>query len=241
MDLKSNLERLSKLMKSASLEGFSLTEPVEADESLFDFKLRKRAHVVSEVRSIVNALSLDSYVSDARLRAELDAGVNALKKSYAKNDRKSMASSVNNLLTLVSGIRQEVAEFSFSPKNLPKEIEGEVKADIEEMRKCYAAGCYRSVVILCARVLEVTLHRKHFDVTGVDLLEKSPGIGLGKIIQKLTENKVTFSPGLTQQIHLVNEVRIHAVHRQEHVFNPTKSQAMAVILLTKDIVEKTFS
>jgi hypothetical protein len=88
--------------------------------------------------------------------------------------------------------------------------------------------------------LEVGLHRKYFDVTGHDILEKSPGIGLGKVVAKLSEKEVKLDPGLTQQIHLINNVRIFSVHKKQEAFYPTKQQTQAMVLYTLDILEKIF-
>ena len=86
--------------------------------------------------------------------------------------------------------------------NIPHEVRSEINADIQEIQKTFNAGCFRSTVILCGRVLEVALHRKYFDATGKDLLVTSPGLGLGKLIAKLSEANIKFDPGLSQQIHL---------------------------------------
>lgn len=122
--------------------------------------------------------------------------------------------------------------------SLPVEIREEVQADLNEIEKCFAAGCYRSVVILSGRVLETALHRKYYEATENDLLEKAPGIGLGKIIAKLEEKGVSLGPGLTQQIHLINQVRIFSVHTKAEPFYPSKNQAEAITLFMMDILEK---
>lgn len=119
-------------------------------------------------------------------------------------------------------------------------IHPDISADLEELRKCFDTGCYRSCVILCGRVLEVALHKKYYDVTGKDVLEKSPGIGLGNLIAKMCDKKIQLDPGLTQQIHLINQVRVFSVHKKSRVFNPSKSQAQAMILYTVDVLEKLF-
>jgi hypothetical protein len=126
------------------------------------------------------------------------------------------------------------------PKRLPYEIKGEVEADVAELRKCLEAGCYRSCVILCGRLLEVVLHRKYFDKTQQDALEKSPGIGLGNLIAKMREKGIAFEPGVTQQIHLVNQVRIFSVHKKEETFRPSESQTKAIVLFTMDLMEKFY-
>ena len=125
-------------------------------------------------------------------------------------------------------------------QKIPIEIRDDVLMDIREMEKCYLSGCYRSCVIICGRILEAVLHRKYFDATGQDILEKNPGIGLGTLIAKLREKNVEFDPGLTEQIHLVNQVRVFCVHKKQTAFYPSKAQAQAMMLYTQDIIEKTF-
>ena len=73
-----------------------------------------------------------------------------------------------------------------------------------------------------------------------DILEKNPGIGLGTLIAKLQEKNIKFDPGVTQQIHLINQTRIHSVHIKKETFYPTKAQTQAILLLTQDILEKLF-
>jgi hypothetical protein len=128
--------------------------------------------------------------------------------------------------------------------SLPIEIKDEILHDFEEAIICYNAKAYRSAIILCARILEICLHRKYFELTKVDLLEKSPGIGLGNLIAKLKEKGFDIEkidPALQQQIHVINQVRIAAVHKKNYLFIPTKEQAEAIILYTFDIVQKLMS
>ena len=126
------------------------------------------------------------------------------------------------------------------PKNIPAEISSEIAADLNELEKAFTSQCYRAATILCGRILETCLHRKYYEITGNDILEKNPGIGLGKLIAKLAEREVVFDPGLTQQIHLVNQVRIHSVHVKKESFHPSPQQTHAMILYTLDVVERMF-
>ena len=130
--------------------------------------------------------------------------------------------------------------FKFNLSRIHNDVKEEMKADIEEMQKCFENECYRSAIILAGRVLEIALHRKYYEMTGQDILEKSPGIGLGKLVAKLTEKDIKLDPGLMQQIHLINNVRIPSVHKKQMPFNPSKAQTHATILFTLDIVEKLF-
>jgi hypothetical protein len=136
---------------------------------------------------------------------------------------------------------REPALFSLKKPRLPWEIHDEVTADLDEVQRCMESQCYRSAVILCGRILETALHRKYFDVTKNDLLEKSPGIGLGNLVAKLAEHNVNLDPALGNQIHLINQVRIHSVHQKQDAFKPSEAQAQAIVLYTTDILEKLFA
>jgi hypothetical protein len=164
--------------------------------------------------------------------------IKKLRHYYDKNDTKNVLLVIQKIRALIPA-QQEQTKFKI-PNNIPSEIFDEVMADINELLKCYESACYRSTVILCGRIMETCLQRKYFDSTGNDILEKSPGIGLGKLIAKMMENKVPLDPGLTQQIHLVNQVRIFSVHKKQTVFYPSQAQAQAMILYTLDTIEKLF-
>jgi hypothetical protein len=132
-------------------------------------------------------------------------------------------------------------KLNFSLPEMPEEIQENIQADVDELKKCFDAGCYRSSIILCGRVIETALHRKYFEVTGNDALEKEPGIGLGKLIARMNEKSVKLDPGLPQQIHFINQVRIFSVHTKQEAFNPSKNQAQATVLYTMDVLGKLFA
>lgn len=123
----------------------------------------------------------------------------------------------------------------------PSEIREEVNADLNELKKCFDSDCFRSAVVLCGRLLETALHRKYFEVAGNDLLEKSPGIGLGNLLAKMEEKSIKLDPGLSNQIHLINQVRIYSVHKKQLPFYPTKTQTNAIILYTLDVLKRLFA
>jgi len=125
--------------------------------------------------------------------------------------------------------------------NLPSDVAEDINADLQELERCFSMGSYRSSVILCGRLLEVALHRKYYDATGFDILEKNPGIGLGNLIAKLKQKEVELDPAITQQIHLINQTRIFSVHKKREAFRPSKTQAHAIILYTLDILGNLFS
>lgn len=124
--------------------------------------------------------------------------------------------------------------------SLPSEIKNDIESDLKELEKCFNYACYRSSIILCGRILEASLHRKYYELTNNDLIEKSPGIGLGKIIEKLKEKKLDLDPNLTKQISLINQVRISSVHKKSVLFAPDREQTYLVISNTIDILNKLF-
>lgn len=132
-------------------------------------------------------------------------------------------------------------KMNFDLPNLPEEISDNIKADVDELQKCFASACYRSAIILCGRVLETALHRKYFEVTGNDALEKEPGIGLGKLVARMSEKSIKLDPALPQQIQFINQARIFSVHTKQEAFSPSKNQAQATMLYTIDVLGKLFS
>jgi len=137
-------------------------------------------------------------------------------------------------------LKDDKPKITININKIPTQIRDEIKADLLELDKCFKSDCLRSCVILCGRIIEIGLHAKYFKETGFDILEKNPGIGLGKLIAKLEEKGIKLDPGLTQQIHLVNNVRIFSVHKKQRTFNPTKQQTEAIILYTMDVIGKMF-
>ena len=168
--------------------------------------------------------------------------VNEIKDSYLGKDYEKILKKINEIYDSLPILEESKTQnpAKFKKSKLPQEIREEVFADIQELEKCYAAECYRSCVVLCGRILETCLHRKYFDVTGFDVLEKSPGIGLGNLIAKMQEKEIKLAPGITQQIHLINNVRIHTVHKKKELFVPSKEQTNAIILFTIDSVNQLF-
>jgi len=220
-----------------------LKNKLDKDIVLDEFKKQKQAHYnkllensVKEIMKIGNELdkSVKKYESFVRIK-EL---VNALASAGGQYRQSEMLQALKELQNVLPKVQK--VNIDFEIVNLPNMIKVEVLTDIEETKKCFENGCYRSCAILCGRILEACLHRKYYELTRKDILETSPGAGLGKLIAKLKELNVLFDPGITEQIHLINKVRIDSVHIKQVTFNPTKSQAQAMILYTVDVVNKLF-
>ncbi len=223
---------LKTAIENARKESISLAP--EKPGTFKDFTAQRREQLRRAVFSVLSTLTKES------------AGVlqgkasKIVQEMQIMQDLEKMDKLADELLTLVVDDDSPKSALMLKKPRVPFEIHDEVQADIQEIHRCMENKCFRSAVILCGRVLETALHRKYFDVTKNDLLEKSPGMGLGNLIAKLSEHNVLLDPGLGNQIHLINQVRIHSVHQKQDAFKPSEAQAQAIVLYTMDVIEKLF-
>ncbi len=188
--------------------------------SVVDFKGSRHNAIISSINSLLNRIE----------RLSPDAGIIISKIREADN--------YDSMLELA--YKLPLVEEKKFRIIAPSIITDEVNADWQEANDCFDNNLCRSCVILCGRILEIALHAKYYQVTNIDLLEKAPGIGLGNLIAKLSDRGAFIDPGLSNQIHLINQVRIHSIHKKSNLFIPTKDQAKAIMLYTKDAVERLF-
>lgn len=204
---------------------------------VLDFKASKAQLLRKELeKSYRSFLKFEKELKLLRFN-EMVETIQNIRSAYDKKHFSALKTHIFNLQLLMPEYKEQ--KFSTDIR-FPAEIKPELSADIQEIKKCFDAGCYRSAVVLCGRILETALHRKYYESTGKDILETNPAIGLGKLIAKLRELKVKFPPGITEQIHLINKVRISSVHKKKQVFIPSQHQANAIILYTLDILRQLF-
>jgi hypothetical protein len=243
--------RLSECLKQIVADNIDLNAKFDQRALLTDFKKRKSYQALQAFRKALEEVRRESSELHYLVRQNPDSAptigrIAELVGSFETKDKPEMQKSVNEILLLAKGLPAGLPKASGDylalkmPKRVPEEIKAELVADTKELEKCYANGCYRSAIILCGRLLETALHRKYYEVTNFDILEKNPGIGLGNLVAKLAEKNVQLDPGLTQQIHLINQVRIFSVHKKKESFHPSKEQTQAIILYTTDILNKLF-
>ena len=241
MNIRASLERLEDAIISFQY----YRDYKDSEKDIFKRKQfeNSRRTIESQMKYLnENVWTLAKLGEDASEREDatrIIEGIGSLKHLKETEDWKKMLALIGSLKKSIPKPRKD--ELFAKPKSLPLEIREDILADIDELTKCYESTCYRSAVILCGRILETCLQRKYFEATGNDILEKNPGIGLGKLIAKMVENKIHLDPGLTQQIHLVNQVRIFSVHKKQSVFYPTREQTQAMILYTIDSISKLFA
>ena len=251
MRFKKSLDKFKGALNLITSHQIDLSKRTTSFKTLVDFKESKLAYYIKLYKAsfkelLKDSLELDDLIkynpSNKEILESINRSLKQMTEHYKKGNTERIADSLAKIYDDYSRLAMPIDKERPSLKLniLPDDIRAEVKADIGEIERCFSNDCLRSSIVLCGRVLEVALHRKYYEVTGNDLLEKSPGIGLGNLIAKLKDKKVAIDPGLTQQIHLINQVRISSVHKKQEPFNPTKSQAHAIILYTLDVLDKLF-
>ncbi len=200
---------------------------------LTNFKSQQNSALHATVENSILAIEKELFSQGINVSKQ----INSFKSAKSIEEKQAILEEISEL---VAQIPEQKDHMGIPQITFPTEVRDEMNADLEELKRCFDATCYRSVVVLCGRLLETALHRIHFEIGGQDLLEKSPGMGLGNLIARIEEKGIKLDPGLTNQIHLINQVRIYSVHKKQQPFYPSKTQAHAIILYTTDVLKKLF-
>ncbi|MBU0628834.1 MAG: DUF4145 domain-containing protein [Nanoarchaeota archaeon] len=249
MEFQKSLENLQNAISSAIKIKLDLTKKIDAQKALYDYSEKQKIYHLNTLNSSLKAVKSYSIEllrlvnSDIKNQPYTNQILELIPELESK-DLTKLDKTVKKMISISKqlNIPKKTINNNFStPSNIPSEIKSDISADISELNRCFNNGCYRSSIILCGRLLETALHRKYYELTNNDLLEKSPGIGLGNIIAKLKEKNIQLDPALSNQIHLINQVRVFSVHKKKEAFYPTKEQAHAIILYTIDVLGRLFS
>lgn len=259
-----DISKLSQSSENIKPAASSVNSSITSAKDRFNFKTQTSTFYqqsldaqIEQLKEMLYALGADYKKNKPKYETEFNEIFNIAKELSSKwvqnpkHQKDNLNTQLDNLKIQLNRLKIIIAVLNISssvpssfkinvPASIPTDIKSEVSLDITELENAFNAGCYRASIILCGRILETCLHRKYFEATGNDLLEKSPGIGLGNLIAKISEKGITLDPGLTHQIHLINNVRIFSVHKKKEVFNPTKQQTYAMILYTMDVVGRLF-
>jgi hypothetical protein len=217
----------------------------------FDYKQKEKEYYKRELDKKLNKIKTLVNTSFSNISSSDKNSIEKIKSflpDFEKNIKEENQSSIEKALEFLNQIKNITPELNFTEEQektfylptVPREIYYEIKTNFDELEACFENKCYRSSLILCGKILEIALHRKYFEITGYDLLEKSPDIGLGNLIAKMHEKGLSLDPGLPQQIHLINQLRVYSVHKKGQTFVPSKAQAHASILYTLDVLKKLF-
>ncbi len=246
--LKEALLELKEIVNNVLSKKIDFNARIAGDE--FNFKKNEREYYAREIESSIKRISMllsESFVVAPQEKRALTKTADKIKELKKMINAKKLLESVvsieeiYDIAPLIKIPEDDLPKSEFYLPYIPREIYAETKASFDELIKCYEHHCYRSAIILCSRILEIALHKKYFNLTNKDLLEKAPDIGLGSLVLKLKEKGMVFDPGLTNQIHLINQIRVHSIHKKKQVFSPTKAQTQASILYTLDTLKKLFN
>lgn len=219
MALSNTITELKHLLENITQEAYEAEQPTR----ILDYNNTKQKALKLKIQGLTQQLLKDTqHTEGAELAQKLHETDNITEKIQLLDKLAGLS------ITMQHAVR------------VPNDIKDEIEADMHEIHQCINHQCYRSAVILCGRILETALHRKYYEISGVDLLEKAPGTGLGNLVGKLNDKNVDVDPGLMNQIHLINQVRIHSVHKKQQPFRPSAQQTQAILLYTKDVIEKLF-
>jgi len=242
-----NLTKLREALGTAAKHDINLENPFDKDKTIYNFQEKQKEYHYSVFAAALKSLKNSSADLNQLMTYDYNnqdkvTQILELMPDLDNKDPDKLKKIIDKIEFIYKqlNIPKEIPNNIRIPQNIPSEIKAELAADIREMNKCFASQCYRSAVIMCGRILETALFRKYFDTTGQDLLEKAPGTGLGNLIAKLKDKSVELDPALTNQIHLINQIRIFSVHKKKEPFMPSKDQTQAIILYTIDILEKLF-
>ena len=216
-------------------------KPESTKDSVLDYNSQRAKFYSKEIDNKINELKKELFsIIIKNYTKENEEIVFEIIKKINNNKLEEIKALVEKIkINEIEGIEKKKLNLKL-PRVIHSDIRDDVFSDIAELEKAFNNECYRAATILCGRILETCLHRKYYEVTGFDILEKNPGIGLGKLIAKLAEKNVKFDPGLTQQIHLINQVRIYSVHKKQESFYPSQTQCYAMILYTMDVIVRMF-
>ncbi len=245
--LKESIIELKNALTEVQRKNINFTQTFN---NPFDFKKREQDYYAralgSSIKKIKTNLAESLLYGKIEHRENLDKikqAVEAAEQKIKLNDLNEAIALVSSVTDIVPNIKIEKPLFetnTFFLPFIPKDIYYEVKSNFDEVTICFDNHCYRAATILCGKILEIGLHKKYLDVTGQDLLEKAPDIGLGNLLVKLKEKGFEDEPGLSNQIHIINQLRTASVHKKQGHFVPSKAQCQATILYTLDALKKLF-
>ena len=249
MPFQKSIQNLQSAIKTIKNKKIDISKKINADKSVYNFKEKESSYRIQSLKKAfdelkTNSLELNDLIKHDIANEPKIIGIKTLISESKIDDIEKLEQNIEKISLLYSKLslpkEKTIEKPSFKLGYTPEEIKEDISADLKELERCFANECYRSAIILCGRLLETALHRKYYEETGQDLLEKSPGIGLGNVIAKLKEKEINIDPAIVQQIHLINQVRVFSVHRKKEAFYPTKTQTHAMVLYTLDVLEKIF-
>ena len=168
MEFQKALIKLQNSIDTAIKNKVDLQSKLDSERALYNYKEKQKQYYVNSVRSAVKQVK-SSYLGLIEIAKDKD-NQEIVNKIYElipdldSTDLQTLNKTLKNILSLVKLLDIKEKEKDFGTPKVPQEIYAEIKADIEELNRCFKNECYRSSVILCGRLLETAIHRKYFEV-----------------------------------------------------------------------------
>lgn len=178
-DFNRNLERFEHLISSIEISKSKLVKK----KKYFDFSEKKIEYYVNSAKGAFKELKESLWdlqylvkedKSNEDVYLEIIKDVKKVEEQYNENNSKAIIENIQKIKTKTLKFKDIKDDISVEVKFIPIDVRADVNADLKELKKCYNAGCYRSAVIICGRLLETALHRKYYEITKQDILEKNP-------------------------------------------------------------------
>ncbi len=134
-------------------------------------------------------------------------------------------------------------------KKIPKDLHEEIKADFNEIRKCFSAQAYRASIAFCGRILESVLGRKYYEekkrnnprVTIVDVENELLTLSFGKIIEKCRSvGLLSQQSDVESYADLINKVRILSIHHKPGKFAPGPDAVKGTMNFMSEVIKKLY-
>ena len=117
-------------------------------------------------------------------------------------------------------------------------VKYDISLSYNEAIKAYLNRLYISSIVLCGKVIEIAIHFLYEKNNNEELLDKYPGIGLGKALGKLRKQGFKFPEEIDSTVNLINKYRNAYIHKKTASVMPNDTQAEAIILLVKNFLTK---
>ncbi len=170
------LERLNDFLKKIEPEA---KKEIIGDR-LFNFNKNKQQYFLSGAESCINELKMfepetifEMKTAEEREKAKrIKSMLWEIEKSYTEKKKANVLSLIKDAEKEIKGMKEKET-FRITVPKLPPEISKDVSLDLQEIERCFNAQCFRSVTILCGRVLETAFTGSISRLQGMIFLKRS--------------------------------------------------------------------
>ena len=168
MSFKKDFETLKFAVEGAVKHDVDLNEDIDSEKALYDFKTSQKKNIQDRFERALKSLVKSSSELN---NLQLNKLVSKISPGLALEELNKIINEIASLAVKLEVPSED--KLVKIPKRVPSDIRDDIVLDLEELERCYEHRLYRSSVILCGRVLETALHRKYYEATGRDILEKN--------------------------------------------------------------------